>query len=332
MNFRSTKESYKDKRSKKNAKEDWMIFENTHPEIIDRETWETAQRCRQTVRRYDTTGEANPLTGLVFCADCGKKLYNHRKPAREYVTKKGETRLRKAGDIYRCSTFDLATTRFQKACTSHYIRTEVLRALALETIQSVSRYVKEREAEFIQKVREDSAIRGAESEKVHKKRIAREEKRISELDTLIRRIYEDNVAGKLTDKRFAVLSQEYEQEQTGLEQSTGQLNAELATFQADNDRVDRFLELVKRHTDFSELTPAMLAEFVEKIVVHEADKSSGEREQDVEIYLNFIGKFDVPVTEPTPEETEAEELAKYKRTRHREAQRKYLAKRKQKTA
>ena len=117
-----------------------------------------------------------------------------------------------------------------------------------------------------------------------------------------------------------------------MEQSTEQLQAELVIFQADNDRVDRFLGLVKRYTDFTELTPAMLSEFVERIVVHERDKSGGKRIQEIEIHLNFIGKFDVPFSEPTPEEIEAEELAQLKRAKHREAQRRYVAKQRQKTA
>ena len=297
VNFRFDKEFYKDKRAKKNAKEDWVIFENTHPEIIDPETWETAQRCRKVKRRTDTTGEANPLTGLLFCADCGRKLYNHRRPARSYITKKGEERTHRGSDYYGCSTHNLSIGRFNHKCSPHYIQTSALRKLVLETIQSVSAFVKEQEAEFVRKVREDSTIRGGEIEKSHKKRIAREEKRIAELGTLIRRIYEDNVSGRLTDKRFEVLSQEYEQEQAELEKSAEQLQAELDAFRAESNRMDRFIELVKRHTDFSELTPTMIAEFVEKILVHEADKSSGERQQDVEIYLNYTRKGGVVHTE-----------------------------------
>ena len=333
VNFRSSKDSYKDKNPREIPKEDWLIFENTHPAIIDPETWETAQKCRGTKRRINSLGEANPLTGLVFCADCGKKLYNHRQPeSKTYFKKDGTPYTVKPSDVYFCSTYNKTGSRFEHKCTAHYVRTDVLRKLTLEAIQSVSHYVKAKETEFVQKVREDSVIRGAETEKAHKKRIAKEERRIAELDTLIRRIYEDNVNGKLTDKRFATLSQEYEREQTELEESIQQLKVELVDFQADNDRVDRFIDLVKRHTDFAELTPTMLAEFVEKIVVHERDKSSGERVQDVEIHLNFIGKFDVPISEPTLEGIEAEELARFKRERHREAQRKYLTKQKRKTA
>ncbi|MCL2568182.1 MAG: recombinase family protein [Oscillospiraceae bacterium] len=331
VNFRSAKESYKDKRSKERPREEWVIFENTHPRIVDPETWETAQRCRKTVRRTDSTGEANPLTGLVFCADCGAKLYNHRRSyAKTYVDKEGKTRTRSPKDEYTCSTYDLSAIRFGRTCTSHYVRTATLRDLILDAIKRVSEFVKTNEAEFIRRVREDSAIREVETVKAHRRRLAREEKRITELNTLIRRIYEDNVSGKLTDKRFEALSQEYEQEQAELESSAVQIRAELNTFAADGNRAESFIEIVKRHNDFSELTSAMIAEYIERIVVHQADKSGGEREQDVEIFLNFIGKFEVPMPEPSQGEIEAEEFARYKRTRHREAQRRYAANRRAK--
>ena len=319
VNFRFSKESYKDKRSKENPKEDWLIFENTHPAIIDPETWETAQKCRQTKRRTNSKGQGNPFTGLVFCADCGAKLYNHQSRT-------------STQNYYACSAHTKARSHFEQKCSAHYIRTATLGALTLEVVERVSAFVKTDEAEFVRRVREDSEVREMEMAKAHRKRLAREQKRITELDTLIRKIYEDNVSGKLSDKRFEALSQEYEQEQTELEQSVAQVQAELDTFTADSNRADRFIEIVKRHTDFSELTPTMIAEFVEKVIVHQADKSGGERDQDVEVYLNFIGKFEVPIPDLTPEEMEAEELARYKRTRHREAQRKYLAKQEQQSA
>jgi hypothetical protein len=158
--------------------------------------------------------------------------------------------------------------------------------------------------------------------------MAKEQKRITELNGLIRRTYEDNYNGKLSDKQFELLSSEYEREQNQLEESIAKLQAELDSFNADTDRADRFISIVKRYTDFSELTPSMITEFVDKILVHEADKSSGEREQAVEIYLNFIGKFDVPNPEPTPEEIAAEEKARHKRAIAREAQRRYAARQK----
>jgi uncharacterized protein YukE len=330
VNFRSYKDSYKDKNSKDNPREDWVIFEDTHPQIVDRETWETAQRCRKTVRRTDH-GEANPLTGLVFCADCGAKMYNHRMPyPTTQINKKGYVCNRKPKDVYTCSTYNLTGRKFDRKCTNHQIRTVVLRQLVLDAIKAASGLVRENEAEFVRQIRESSAIQQGETVKAHQKRMAKENKRISELNTLIRRIYEDNVSGKLSDKRFEVLSSEYEQEQSQLEQSIAQLQAELDSFNADTDRADRFIGIVKRYTDFSELTPSMITEFVDKILVHEADKTSGEREQDVDIYLNFIGKFEVPIAEPTAEEIAAEEKARRRRALSREAQRRYAARQKQK--
>ena len=329
VNFRTYKDSDKDKQAKENPKENWLIFENTHAAIIDPETWETAQRLRKTVRRTDH-GAANPLTGLVFCADCGAKMYNHRQPyPTTQINKKGYVCNRPPKDIYTCSTYNLTGRRYDRQCTNHQIRTVVLRELALDAIQSVSRFVKTNEAEFVKQVRESSAVQQEEAAKSHKRRIAKEQKRIAELNTLIRRIYEDNVNGKLTDKRFELLSQEYEQEQDELEQSIARLQAELDSFHADSARADKFIKIVKKYTDFSELTPQMIAEYIEKIVVHEADKSSGERQQQVDIYLNFIGRFEVPAPAPTAEEMEAEEKARRRREQCREAQRRYAAKKKQ---
>lgn len=330
VNFHTYKDSYKDKQAKENPKENWQIFENTHPAIIDPETWETAQRCRKTVRRTDH-GEANPLTGLVFCADCGAKLYNHRMPyPTTYVNKKGYVCNKPPKDIYACSTYNLTGRKYNRQCTSHNIRTAVLRELALDAIKSVSGFVKTNEAEFIKQVRETSAVKQDEAAKSHKRRIAKEQKRVAELNTIIKKLYEDSVIGKLTDKRFELLSADYEREQAELEQSIEALQAELNSFNADSVKADKFIELVRKYTDFSELTPTMIHEFIEKIVVHEADKSSGERQQQVDIYLNFIGKFDVPMPEPTAEEIATKEKAFRKREQRREAQRRYAAKQKQK--
>lgn len=333
VNFRSYKDSYKDKRSKETPKEDWAVFQDTHPAIVSREIWETAQKCRKTVRRTDTLGEANPLTGLVFCADCGAKLYNHRQPfPKTFVNEKGYTCTRSSRDVYACSTYSLSSRRFDRKCTQHQIRTVLLREAALAAIKAASGAVKTNEAEFVAKLRETSAIRQEETVKTHKQKIAQGNKRIAELDKLIKRIYEDNVGGKLSDKRFATLSEEYEQEQTELEWTIAQLQSELDAFNADTDRTDKFIEIVKRYTDFSELTAPMTAEFIEKIVVHEADKSSGERVQKVDVYLNYIGKFDAPEPEFTPEQIVAEQTARLKRERCRDAQRRYVARKREQAA
>jgi hypothetical protein len=332
VNFRTYKDSYKDRNQKFRPKEDWLIFENTHPAIIASETWETAQRRHKTTRRTDTTGESNPLTGLIFCADCGAKLYNHRNPGgKPYFNKtEGKMRLSSPLDVYECSTHSLTWRHLNKKCTQHHISTKVLRQLALDAIKTVSTYAKTNEAEFIRRIREESAIQQEQAAKSHKKRIAKEQKRIAELNALFRKTYEDYAAGRLNEKRFEMLSAEYETEQTELEKSVAQLQAELDGFNADSIRADKFIELARRYKDFSELTSAMIGEFIEKIVVFEADRSSGEREQAVDIYLNFIGKFEIPAAEPTAEEIAAEEKAREKREKHRENQRRFMRQQREK--
>lgn len=199
----------------------------------------------------------------------------------------------------------------------------------LDAIQSVSGFVKENEAEFVRRVREASEVKQVETAKAYKKQLAKSERRIGELNVLIRKLYEDNVVGKLSDKRFEILSAEYEAEQEQLEQSIAQTQSQLNTFDADGVRADRFIDIVRRYTDFAELTTPMINEFVEKIVVHEGNKSSGERTQQVDVYLNFIGKFDVPTQqhELTPEEVAEQERRHRVRMQKREYNRQQYAKR-----
>ena len=300
MNFRSSKKSYRDKRVK-NAPEDWLIFENTHEAIVDPETWQLAQQVKRTVRRTDTTGVANPLTGLVFCADCGAKMYNHRG-----IRKKANGK-EYPSDFYNCSTYCLTIERETKQCFSHNVSTKALTELVLETIRTTASYAIQNKEEFIQKVRSISQVRQQEAAKELKRKVTKAKKRIAELDMLIKKLYETYAMGKLEEKRFEMLSAEYEKEQDELEQALASDQADLDQFNEDTDRADKFLALAKKYTDFSELTAPMINEFVEKIVVHAPDRSTGERIQEIEIYLKFIGKFDVPMPEPTPEELAAEE-------------------------
>ena len=172
INFRWQKDSYKDKRAKKTPKEKQVVFENTHPAIIDRETWHTAQRCRKTTRRPDTFGEANPLTGLVLCADCGARLYNRRRPYETTrTTKDGKIHKRCPEDFYNCSTYKIAKQHYASRCTPHQIQTAALRELVLGVIQRVSVLVRENEADFIRQVREDSAIQHETAVKTHRKQL-----------------------------------------------------------------------------------------------------------------------------------------------------------------
>ena len=302
VNFRSYKPSYKDKKMIRRPPEEWLIFENTHEAIVDPETWKLAQRSRKTVRRTDTTGEANPLTGLMFCADCGAKMYNHKEGAR--ALREGWKRDPVSG-LYPSDNYNCSTTR-------------AVRALILETIRTVSAYAISDEKGFVEKIRAASQLRQDNAAKELKRKLNRDRKRSAELDGLIKKLYESFATGSLTEKRFKLLSDGYEREQAELDAAIEREQAELDAFNADTDRADQFLELVKRYTDFSVLTTPMILEFVDKIVVHAPDRSSGERTQEVDIYLKFIGKFDAPVPEPTPEELAEQEKLRKKREKQRE--------------
>ena len=334
VNFRSYKESYKDKRAKKTPKEDWVIFKNTQEAIVSEEMWNKVQGLRKTARRTDTVGEANPFTGLLYCADCGAKMYNHRGGAGRARNWKGELngKRRPDRDEYNCSTYNLSRQSYDKQCSQHYIRTEVVRKLVLETIKAVSDYVITNEEEFINRIYSSSRDKQKESIKSLKRKIAQDTKRVNELNMLMKKLYEDNISGKLSDKRFEYMLSEFENEQDTLEISMENAKAEIEKYESDTVRADKFIELVKRYTDFSELTTPMLNEFVEKILVHEADYSSGERVQEVEIYLNFIGKFELPVKEPTAEEIAEHEKLKARRAKKAEYNRRYMEKRRKRIA
>lgn len=321
VNFRNRKESYKDKRSTQLPPEEWTIIENTHEAIIDPETWQMAQHSRKTVKRTDSTGEANPLTGLVYCSDCGAKMYNHKglcKAKKERRDKDPVSGLYPY-DNYQCSTYSLTRRHVEKGCKSHYINTRALRELILDAIRNVSKYALMNEEEFSRKVREESEIRQMDAAKALKRKIDKNKRRSSELDELIRKLYESYALGKLSEKRFETLSRGYEQEQAELETSIEADEKNLNAYETDTDRVSQFLALARKYTDFSELTTPMIYEFIDKIVVYAPEKLNSERTQNVDIYLKYIGKFDVPTSEPTQEELAEQASLRDLRARHRES-------------
>ena len=299
VNFRSHKQSYKDKNPVMNPKEDWLIFENTHEAIVDKETWELAQKLRKTPRRHDTLGEANPLTGLLFCADCGAKMTNHR-------SRGGTESSPYPSDFYDCSTYTLAHQKRTHACCGHYIRTKAVRELVLNTICTVSTFAISNQEEFAEKVRAASQIMQKEAAKETKRRLSKDKKRIAELDNIIKKLYESFAIGRITDERFDTLLAEYEAEQR------------VSSFEEDTVRVVQFMELARKYTDFSELTTMMINEFIDKIIVHAPEKIDGDRVQEVEIYLKFIGHFEFPAPELTEEEIQRQEFLKKERARSRE--------------
>ena len=318
VNFRSHKESYKDKTSVPNPQEEWLIFEDTHEAIVDKETWELAQKLRKTPKRIDTIGEANPLTGLLYCADCGEKMYNHRSKGN---AEKGNY----PSDFFDCSAYTLAHQKRTTACCGHYITTKALRTLILETIRTASTFAIANQDEFMEKVRSASQIRQAEAAKETKRKLNKDRKRITELDNIIKKLYESFAVGRISDERFDSLLAEYEAEQKSLVASVGDAEQRLSCFEEDTDRAAQFLTLAKKYTDFSELTTPMINEFIDKILVHAPEKIDGDRVQEVEIYLKFIGRFDLPEPELTLEEAKRQEQLHRHRIKSRERYQKIKA-------
>ncbi len=320
VNFRRTNISYKDKKQVKNPPEEWLIFENTHEPIIDRETWELVQKLRGTRRRTDTLGVANPLTGLVFCADCGAKMYNSRK--RPYDANN------LAGDSYNCSTYQLGQENHRSACGGHYITTKALHTLILDAIRAVSASAMTDRDAFAKKVQQAAQVKRAESIKDTQRKLAKDKRRCSELDQVIKKLYESYAVGRISDERFDDLLAEYEIEQKNLRDAIEKAEQEVADFMESNENIGQFFALVEKYTDFSELTPTMLNEFIDKVLVHAPVKENSQRTQEIEIYFNFIGKIDIPTAKPTEAElAEEARLEKERiRSRKRYQQRKERAK------
>ena len=327
VNFRYKKESYKSKKITLTDPEDWVILENTHEAIIDPETWQLAQQTRKTVHRTDKTGVANPFTGLVFCADCGAKMYNHR--GRPKPDKPDESVDPVSGlfpnDHYECSTYTGTQHHVEKECCLHYINTKALRALVLDAIKTVSQYAIANKEEFAQRVRQASEIRQSQEAKELKKKIAKAQKRSAELDAVIKKLYESFALEKLSEERFDTLIAEYEREQKEIKAIMESDQQELDAYESDTEKVSQFLALAKKYTDFSELTPQMIYEFVDRIRVHAPQKIDGERTQEVEIHLKHIGHFEAPASEPDPAVLAEEEKKRKRRAYGREYQRKRRA-------
>ncbi|MGN0107514.1 MAG: DUF4368 domain-containing protein, partial [Hominilimicola sp.] len=328
VNFRTYKENYKDKKRLMRPQDEWKIFENTHEAIVDKETWQLAQKLRKTPRRANTTEIANPFTGLLYCADCGAKMHNHRGKARAARENRGIDPITGLYpyEHYECSSYSLSYSHSYRNCFSHYINGNALYQLVLETISFVSQYAISNKEEFIEKVKEASKVKQLEEAKGIQKKLRHDKKRHTELDMIIKKLYESYAIGKIPEKRFEMLSEEYENEQSQLEIEIEQMQSELNVYEEDKDRINHFLELAKKYTDFSVLTPSMINEFIDKIVIHAADKTRGEREQEIEIYLKYIGKFDIPASEPTQEEMERLNEERKKRQQRRNASNRYNAK------
>ena len=280
VNFRTKKKSYKSKKKIDLPKEEWAIFENTHEAIIDQDTFDTVQRIRQAKRRPTDMGEMSIFSGLVYCADCGQKMY-----------------------LCRCTTmkqkeyFNFSSYRKKKkaTCTSHQITVEAVAHFVLTNLQRVLAFAKNYEQEFLEIIRNENEKELRKKLQSQTRELEEAEKRIQALDRIIQNLYEDKVCGNLTDERFVKMSQSYEQEQRELKERTYFLRQELSKAKEQSDNVTRFMRSVCKYTEITELTPEVVREFVQKVVVYQAEKINGRRTQRIDLYFNGIGQILLPV-------------------------------------
>lgn len=319
VNFRTKKLSYKDKTAVKNDSDEIVVFTDAHEAIIDRKTWYMVQELRKTKRRINTEGESNPFVGKIFCADCGGKMHYRNEGKRAGRKWRGlpDGSVRTTPACYNCGNYNNSHDQSGKVCCSHNIQAKVIDQFVLETIQYACKSVRMDERAFVESIRSASEIWEQSEAKKLKAALKHQEKRYAELDILLKKVYEDNALGRLPDKRYEMLSAGYEKEQAELEQSIKACREQLTQYDEDTDRTEEFLALVHKYTDITELTPVIINEFVDKILVHKAEKIDGERVMEIEIYLNFIGKVELPAQELTEEELA--EIKEKQRLRERNA-------------
>ena len=286
VNFKTEKPSYKLKHSIENPPEKQAVFENHHEPIIDRETWERVQELRKQRKRPNRYDEVGLFSGILFCADCGSVMYQQR-----YQTDKRKQ------DCYICGSYKKRTAD----CTAHFIRTDLLTAGVLSNLRKVTSYAAKHEARFMKLLIEQNEDGDRRRNAAKKKELETAEKRISELSAIFKRLYEDSVTGRISDERFTELSADYEAEQKELKERAARLREELYKAQEATENAEKFMNVVRRHTTIEELTPTLLREFVEKIVVHESVALDGKRRgklrrQEIEIYYSFVGKVELPDT------------------------------------
>ena len=260
VNFKTYTNSIWDKKQRDTPLEKQAVFYNTHPAIIEQEIFDKVQEIRQQRHRRTKTGKSSLFSGMVYCADCGERLYNHR---RRYNLADGTERIL---SYFNCSTYTLTIQREKTLCCSHYINNDALNELLLMTIRTVSKYALRDEEDFIRRIRSTTEVKQANEAKALQRSIAKAKKRSAELDVLIKRLYESYVLEKLPEKRYEALSAEYEHEQAELEEAIAQDQAKLDAYQADSTNVEAFIQLAKKYRDVPELTPGMVNEFVDKIL------------------------------------------------------------------
>ena len=312
INFK-TRKHFKDKKSHYVSEDEWTIFENTHEAIIDQQTFDLAQKIRSNVRRYPNGwGEAAPLTGLLYCADCGGKMYVHRTNNGKRISQ------------YTCSNYTKVPCG--TLCpTQHRINESAVLTLVSDTLRAIAEYSRNDRTEFIHTVQETQVAQQSADISKKRRRLAAAQKRAGELEKLICKIYEDNALGRLPDARYKALDAQYAKEQDALEIEIAELEKAVTGYEQSQKSAEKFIALIDKYENFDTLTNTMLNEFVEKILVHErARKGSQDTTQEIEIYFNFLGRYIPPSLQPIPLTPEEQEELQKKEERKDRLHQNYL--------
>ena len=312
INFK-TRKHFKDKKSHYVSEDEWTIFENTHEAIIDQQTFDLVQKIRSNVRRYPNGwGEAAPLTGLLYCADCGGKMYVHRTNNGKRISQ------------YTCSNYTKIPCG--TLCpTQHRINESAVLTLVSDTLRAIAEYSRNDRTEFIHTVQETQVAQQSADISKKRRHLATAQKRAGELEKLICKIYEDNALGKLPDARYKALDAQYAKEQDALEIEIAELEKAVTGYEQSQKSAEKFIALIDKYENFDTLTNTMLNEFVEKILVHErARKGSQDTTQEIEIYFNFLGRYIPPSLQPVPLTPEEQEELRKKEERKDRLHQNYL--------
>ena len=277
VNFKTYSKSHKLKKRLQNASENYRIFPNTQPAIVEEKVFERVQELRANKRRPTKTGRQGLFSGLLYCADCGEKLYfcttNSFTPKQEH---------------YVCSNYKSNTG----TCSAHFIREETLTQFVRQRIFDVTAMFFDDIQGFQNMVFQQRFSEAEKAIKRQKKELEQARKRIAELDRIFKRIYEDDINGTISHERFLKLSSEYEAEQKELTAFVKTEQAAVDTYEQDRTDFDSFDSVIRKYVGIRELTPTIVNEFVKKIIVHAPDKSTGHRRQRIEIVWNFIGELE----------------------------------------
>lgn len=281
VNFKTKKKSFKSKKVLLMPSDEWQVFKGTQEPIIDEETFWAVQKIREGKRHLDRLGETSPFSGMLFCGDCGNRLYlrRQRNPHQK--------------DYFVCSVYRKKRKYF---CTSHFIRLEDIENIVLQDLREVTKYAREHQQDFLDAVKKRSTREIEKLQTENRAELDKSVRRMREIDVIIQKLYEDNISGKINDERFEKLSATYESEQEKLQETIKQLQKEISAVRDEGESVERFIRLVDKYTDITELNAEIIRTFIEKIIVYEAEKTEDGKTQRIKIIYNCVGAVTIPKT------------------------------------